>query len=695
MAKVELTLEANVSKLKQQLGDVFDKKEARGIFKEFKAAFKEQERAAKKLASVNRKAAKEQKKLTNALEGTKNAAEAVGGKIGEMAGRFEKVGQAASKLGAALGPAAPVVAGVAALTLGAGAAAVAVGATVAALGHLVARADELIELNKDFQDVFDPVDPEGLAAIYEFNDALAAAEVTGRQLQILLAADVAPTMVKIADILGRVTLELLENEKAWRASLAVVDTFTMGAASALQGAAVATKRLVDVTHEATEGMGQGYERLKDRTVELREEQEAAAEASRKEAAARKAAAEASRNEAAARKAAARAAAAQREAMRAAAEAAREAAAAQREMMAEVEAMAGAELQLSAIIERATADQLTASEALTLAYDKQVEAIQRAGLAGASYELQVEALSEASQRLERDLLSLSEAQEEAADPTHAEAWAEAWAEAMASVSPQMQQAATSVQALGASLSDTLLQFSEHRMSILEDEASAIREAAEVSSASYREAEAAKVDAALAAGRISEDEATAQLGRIEATQTEEERTADARIAIMEREALKAFKINKATSIAAATVKAAETVIALMPAFAFLGPGAPIAAAAVATAALATQIAVIEAQQPPSFAAGGLVADRIDGDHTPILASPTEGIVSARGMSTLGRDGLEAVNAGRGMSTEVIVSLDRQIIAGAVADVLSSDRQVRAQVRAISGAKTGQALPYGRGR
>ena len=67
----------------------------------------------------------------------------------------------------------------------------------------------------------------------------------------------------------------------------------------------------------------------------------------------------------------------------------------------------------------------------------------------------------------------------------------------------------------------------------------------------------------------------------------------------------------------------------------------------------------------------------------------------MSTLGRDGLEAVNAGRGMSTEVIVSLDRQIIAGAVADVLSSDRQVRAQVRAISGARTGQALPYGRGR
>lgn len=681
MAKVELTLEANVSKLKQQLGDVFDKKEARGIFKEFKAAFKEQERAAKKLASVNRKAAKEQKKLTNALEGTKNAAEAVGGKIGEMAGRFEKVGQAASKLGAALGPAAPVVAGVAALTLGAAAAAVAVGATVAALGHLVARADELIELNKDFQDVFDPVDPEGLAAIYEFNDALAAAEVTGRQLQILLAADVAPTMVKIADIVGRVTFELLENEKAWRAGVAVVDTFTMGAASALQGAASATKMLVDVTHKATEGMGQGYEGLKDRTVELREEQEAAAEASRKEAAAREAAT--------------RAAAAQREAMRAAAEAAREAAAAQREMMADVEAMAGAELQLSAIIERATADQLTASEALTLAYDKQVEAIQRAGLAGASYELQVEALSEASQRLERDLLSLSEAQEEAADPTHAEAWAEAWSEAVASVSPQMQQAATSVQALGASLSDTLLQFSEHRMSILEDEASAIREAAEVSSASYREAEAAKVDAALAAGRISEDVATAQLERIEATQTEEERTADARIAIMEREALKAFKINKATSIAAATVKAAETVIALMPAFAFLGPGAPIAAAAVATAALATQIAVIEAQEPPSFAAGGLVADRIDGDHTPILASPTEGIVSARGMSTLGRDGLEAVNAGRGMSTEVIVSLDRQIIAGAVADVLSSDRQVRAQVRAISGARTGQALPYGRGR
>lgn len=681
MPKVELTLEANVAALKKQLAGVFDKKTATAMLKEYKAAFKEQKKAAEAAAKANKKARKEQDKLTDALEGTKNAAEAVGGKVGEMAGRFEKVGQAVGKFSAALGPAGPVVLGLAAITLGAAAAAAAVVGTVGAMGALVARADDLIDQNKELAEFFDPVDPEGLAAIYEFNDALAAAEATGRQLQIVMAAGIGPSMVKLIDIVGRLTFEIMETEQGWQNFFNAMEVATAGAFKHLVVFAKATERLIEVTDEATEGMGQGYEDLKDGVEALRLEQEREAEEARKAADARKAAAAA--------------AAKQRKADKDAADNARKAAAAQREAAAAARERERAEDTLNAMIERATADQRDAAAELELQYDKQIAAIQAAGLAGASFQIQVEALTEVTERYNRELQNLAETQEELVENEYPTKFGQQWAEAMEQLPEHTAKAISDAKFLQATLTDTILSATDTRMDALEQEAAAAREAAAAASEAYRESEAAKVEAALEAGQITEAEAAAQLDAIENTQTAQEAAAEDRIALLEREALKAFKINKAVSIAAATIKAAEAAIALLPAFAFLGPGAPLAAAGIAAAALAAQIAAIEAQPPPEFASGGLVADRVSGDHTPILASPTEGIVSARGMSTLGRDGLNQINAGGSIGTEVIVSLDRQIIAQAVADVLTGDRRVRAEVRAISGARTGQALPYGRGR
>ena len=549
------------------------------------------------------------------------------------------------------------------------------------MGALVARADDLIDQNKELAQFFDPVDPEGLAAIYEFNDALASAEALGRQLQIVLAAEISPTMVKLTDILGRLTFEVLENDKAFNAMVVTIDAFTMGSATALRSLWKTTEVTADIVHDATEGMGEGYEDLRGGVEALRLEQER--EKAEAEAAAK------------AREAAAKAAKAQREADKLAAEAAREAAAAQREAAAAARERERAEDTLSAMIERATADQRDAYQELALQYEKQVEAIQAAGKAGADFQLQIEALSEAAQRYERDLYALDQAQEDLADPETANKWREYWEEALSSVSEETRQTYEDLKSIGGSLGSSIQELAGTRIDVLQREADATRAAAEASAEAYRAAEVAKVEAALEAGQITEAEAETQLGLIKNTQTAEEAAAEARIALMEREAIKAHKINKAVSIAAATIKAAETAIALIPAFSALGPGAPIAAAAVAGLALAAQIAAIEAVEPPSFASGGLVADRVSGDHTPILASPTEGIVSARGMSTLGRDGLNQINAGGSIGTEVIVSLDRQIIAQAVADVLTGDRRVRAEVRAISGARTGQALPYGRGR
>lgn len=687
MPKVELTLEANVAALKKQLGDVFDKNEARGIFKEFKAAFKEQEKAAKSLARVNRKAKKEQDKLKNSLEGTKNAAEALGGKAGELAGRFEKVGQAVGKfveVSAGKGALAAVSKMGIAFGAVAATAAVAVGSVAAlavGLSKIVLNAAEIARENAEYQEFFNTIDEDKIQDLHAFSDGMESLKVISQQLQLTLGSELAPELRTMLDIFGRLAMFLVSPEgpekqlslferTAAGLTLALADVF----GGSLREDFAEVSNEISGTNDAiaedlllTKNLGKSYD---DLTEKIREQREA-------------------------REKAAAAAAYQRKMDKQAADEAKKAAKAAREAAAAARERERAEDTLNAMIERATADQRDAYQELTLQYEKQIEAIQAAGKAGADFQLQIEALSEAAQRYERDLYALDQAQEDLADPETANKWREYWEEALSSVSEETRQTYEDLRSIGGSLGSSIQELAGTRIDVLQREADATRAAAEASAEAYRAAEVAKVEAALEAGQITEAEAETQIGLIENTQTAEEAAAEARIALMEREAIKAHKINKAVSIAAATIKAAETAIALIPAFSALGPGAPIAAAAVAGLALAAQIAAIEAVEPPSFASGGLVADRVSGDHTPILASPTEGIVSARGMSTLGRDGLNQINAGGSIGTEVIVSLDRQIIAQAVADVLTGDRRVRAEVRAISGARTGQALPYGRGR
>ena len=687
MPKVELTLEANVAALKKQLAGVFDKKTATAMLKEYKAAFKAQEKAAKSLAKANRKAQKEQDKLKDSLEGTKNAAEALGGKAGELAGRFEKVGQAVGKfVEVSAGKGALAAVGKMGIAFGAVAAtaAVAVGSVAAlavGLSKIALNAAEIARENAEYQEFFNAIDEDKIQDLQAFSDGMESLKVISQQLQLTLGEELAPELRTVLDIFGRLSMFLVSPEGPEK-QLSLLERTAAGLTLALADVFGGSVRadFAEVSNEITgtndamaddllltKDLGKSYA---DLTEKIREQREA-------------------------RESAAAAAAYQRKMDKQAADNARKAAAAQREAAAAARERERAEDTLSAMIERATADQRDAYQELTLQYEKQVEAIQAAGKAGASFEQQVAALTEVVSRYERDLDALNEAQEELADPETAQRWRDAWQAAFEGVSDETKQTYQDIKDIGASLGSSIQDLTATRIDVLESEAEATRAAAEASAEAYRAAEVAKVEAALEAGQITEAEAETQIGLIENTQTAEEAAAEARIALMEREAIKAFKINKAVSIAAATIKAAEAAIALLPAFAFLGPGAPLAAAGIAAAALAAQIAAIEAQPPPEFASGGLVADRVSGDHTPILASPTEGIVSARGMSTLGRDGLNQINAGGSIGTEVIVSLDRQIIAQAVADVLTGDRRVRAEVRAISGARTGQALPYGRGR
>jgi hypothetical protein len=687
MPKVELTLEANVAALKKQLAGVFDKKTATAMIKEYKAAFKEQKKAAEAAAKANKKARKEQDKLKDSLEGTKNAAEALGGKAGELAGRFEKVGQAVGKfVEVSAGKGALAAVGKMGIAFGAVAAtaAVAVGSVAAlavGLSKIVLNAAEIARENAEYQEFFNTIDEDKIQDLHAFSDGMDSLKIISQQLQLTLGSELAPELRTMLDIFGRLAMFLVSPEgpekqlslferTAAGLTLALADVF----GGNLREDFAEVSNEISGTNDAmaddlllTKNLGKSYD---DLTEKIREQREA-------------------------REKAAAAAAYQRKMDKQAADEAKKAANAAREAAAAARERERAEDTLSAMIERATADQRDASQELTLQYEKQVEAIQAQGLAGASFELQIKALTEVTERYNRELQNLAETQEELVENEYPTKFGQQWAEAMEQLPEHTAKAISDAKFLQATLTDTILSATDTRMDTLEQEAAAVREAAAAASEAYRESEAAKVEAALEAGQITEAEAAAQLDAIENTQTAQEAAAEDRIAVLEREALKAFKINKAASIAAATIKAAEAAVALLPAFAFLNFGAPLTAAGVAAAALAAQIAAIEAQPPPEFASGGLVADRVSGDHAPILASPTEGIVSARGMSTLGRDGLNQINAGGSIGTEVIVSLDRQIIAQAVADVLTGDRRVRAEVRAISGARTGQALPYGRGR
>ena len=102
-------------------------------------------------------------------------------------------------------------------------------------------------------------------------------------------------------------------------------------------------------------------------------------------------------------------------------------------------------------------------------------------------------------------------------------------------------------------------------------------------------------------------------------------------------KGFRVAQAAAAAAAIVDAARAAIALMPAFAFLGPGAAFAAAGVAGSALAIQLATIKGQQP-KFHSG------LDPSETPAIITRGEGVANARAMSQPGfGEALRAANAG----------------------------------------------------
>ena len=106
---------------------------------------------------------------------------------------------------------------------------------------------------------------------------------------------------------------------------------------------------------------------------------------------------------------------------------------------------------------------------------------------------------------------------------------------------------------------------------------------------------------------------------------------------KQVAKGFRIQQAAAIGSAIIDAARSALALIPAFAFAGAGAPFLAAGVAGSALAIQLATIKGQQP-KFHAG------LDPSETPAILTRGEGVANARAMAQPGFGAtLQAANAG----------------------------------------------------
>jgi hypothetical protein len=175
----------------------------------------------------------------------------------------------------------------------------------------------------------------------------------------------------------------------------------------------------------------------------------------------------------------------------------------------------------------------------------------------------------------------------------------------------------------------------------------------------------LDRAYDRGEITRAQYVAEQKLINQTHAAASRAAKARSNDERRQVMKNFKTNQGLQTAQAVIEGARAAVSLIPAFAFLGPFAPVAAAAVAAPAAALQIAIIKKQKPPEFPTGGMVSN----DHVAIGAQVGEAVLSRRAVAAAGGpQGVAEMNAGRGggQGTRVVVQLGRRTLAEAVADV-----------------------------
>lgn len=201
--------------------------------------------------------------------------------------------------------------------------------------------------------------------------------------------------------------------------------------------------------------------------------------------------------------------------------------------------------------------------------------------------------------------------------------------------------------------------------------------------WLQGEADKIDALQESGELSANEASnerkrLQLELLERKRVEADANAEAKKQLEDKHkrqrdlALKAFKENQAIQRVQATIEGFRAGISLIPAYFYLGPGAPAAAAFTAAAGVGIAIAGINAQKPPEFPMGRLALTppgSSSPDHTVSAAlQPTESVNTTRGTELLGRHNIERASRGQAPGGQpILLAIGGRVVATAVVDAL----------------------------
>jgi len=165
---------------------------------------------------------------------------------------------------------------------------------------------------------------------------------------------------------------------------------------------------------------------------------------------------------------------------------------------------------------------------------------------------------------------------------------------------------------------------------------------------------------------------------------------------KKARRAFQIAKAFNIAMVameTIRAAQGALLPPPAGfgAVLGP----AAATIIAASGAVQVAAIRRQRPPAFYRGTSMVQRVDGgagDAVPAVLHQGEAVLNRRAAESMGRQQIEALNAGGGSRAPMVVAIS-QINHRQFREFYRDDRQLPGSLtrgdRNRSGSRVGRQL------
>lgn len=667
MADFEISIGADLSELESDLAGINKRITSafKGVGSSVQKELNKAQAAATKLRTDVTAGAK---KTQAAFRAVKEAAGALGfGAAAEQAEKVKNAFEAAEEAGGELAVSALKVAG------GLGAAALSGAAGVAAIIAVTKATFDAIRATEgwieELEELGIAVDDDAVASLERFNDAIDATVVAGKVGLIPLLAGIAEAAEPIAVTAVQVSLAFEDAFGPGRAQVIVRDYLKI---LTLLDPTLAT---IAATTENLSLVTAGYREEAEALIDAQREQAFIVDVNKRGLLSFIDITEALEN---VQRVGAIAADDEADAQKRATDRKREAERAARDFVKALEEQEKAQQSLIDITDKANEDLLTDEQRILMAFEDRQRAIEDNLLLAQDAALVREALAANEERLFRDLAQLR------VDETNRVRDAELSAirvvetmrrdAAARSITLAQEQA---IQAL-----EIIEGFAANAADLAADAATRTQTALRAAQETLRVSEEAKKQQAETGEAVD--------GILTASEEKRVRKSIALLKEQESEQLQAannaaktaLAVQKAVSIQQIAIAGFETYAKLVAFFAFTGPAAFGIAAGIQGPATAAQIALVAAQRAPSFQTGGLVDDRIDGDHTLISAQRGEGILKPEGVEAVGgREGIDRLNAGVAPNQTIIVQVDAVAVAEAILNNPTAERMVARAVRSRS--------------